>query len=342
MKRDKIVHAAQAGFTLVELAIVLVVVGLVLVLGTTLIGPLTKSVKRNETKEIVNAAVESIASFASSSKRLPLDPVGDPTAEFYRSVRNSNDAWTKPLLYMMDASLTTIPGGTTDAICGRKSTGYTVCRDAVCTATTNIPNVAFVIVSRAENYNIQTGTLVNGVCPARQTCVRVYETGTPNIDDYSSLLPPDPDPLRAENYDDIVKWVTLDELRTKVGCQGAQLKIVNNELPYGFVNSAYTVTVFADGGIPYTVGVGKYRWCIQPASGSLPAGITATPNTVNGNCSSFAETSWLRADSLVFSGTPTTQNSYQMTIFVRDNNDLAGTNNNKAQRNFVLTINPQN
>jgi prepilin-type N-terminal cleavage/methylation domain-containing protein len=329
MKRDKIVHAAQAGFTLIEIAIVLVVVGLILVLGTTLMGPLTKSVKRNETKEIVNADVESIASFASSSKRLPT------AAEFPNTVRNPNDAWSKQLLYIVDASLTTIPGGTSDAICGRKSTAYTVCRDAVCTVATNIPNVAFVVVSGAENYNIQTDTPIIGVCPANQICVRVYEIGTPNIDDYPA------DVNRQENYDDIVKWVTLDELRTKVGCQGAQLKIVNNELPYGYVNTIYTATVYAEGGIPYTVGVGKYRWCIQPASGSLPAGITATPNTVNGNCSALAEASWLRADSLVFSGTPTTQNSYQMTIFVRDNNDPAGANDNIAQKNFVLTINPQ-
>ena len=328
MKRDKIVPAAQAGFTLIEIAIVLIVVGLVLVLGITLMGPLTKSVKRNETKEIVNAAVESIASFASSSKRLPT------AAEFPNAVRNPNDAWTKPLLYIIDASLTTIPVGTTDAICGRKSTGYTVCRDAVCTVATNIPNVAFVVMSGAENYNIQTGTLIGGVCPAGQTCVRVYEIGTPNIDDYPADL------NRPEDYDDIVKWVTLDELRTKVGCQGAQLKIVNNELPYGYVNSIYTATVYADGGIPYAAG-GKYRWCIQPASGSLPAGITANPNTVSANCSLLAESSWARADSLVFSGTPTTQNSYQMTIFVRDNNDPTGTNDNIAQKNFVLTINPQ-
>jgi hypothetical protein len=204
---------------------------------------------------------------------------------------------------------------------------------------TNITNVAFIVVSGAENYNIQTGTLVGGVCPAGQTCVRVYEIGTPNIDNYPA------DVNRPENYDDIVKWVTLDELRTKVGCQGAQLKVVNNELPYGFVNSVYTATVYADGGVTFTPPGGKYRWCIQTVSGLLPAGITRTPVTVpiSMNCSTLAEALLVaRADSLVFSGTPTTQNSYQMTIFARDNNDPAGTNDNIAQKNFVLTINPQN
>jgi hypothetical protein len=214
---------------------------------------------------------------------------------------------------------------------------------------TNISNVAFVVVSGAENINIQTtGTLVGPPCPAGQNCVRVYEIGTPNIDDYPPPPPPPiNDPLRVENYDDIVKWVTLDELRTKVGCQGAQLKVVNNELPYGFVNSAYTVTVFADGGIPYAGALGKYRWCIQMAGPlpALPAGITRTPVTVpiSTDCSSLAEAFWVaRADSLVISGTPTSQNSYQMTIFARDNNDLVGMNDNIAQKNFVLTISPQN
>jgi len=54
----------QKGLTLVEVAIVLVILGLLIGLGASLIGPLTKRAKITETRDIVNAAVESVIGFA--------------------------------------------------------------------------------------------------------------------------------------------------------------------------------------------------------------------------------------------------------------------------------------
>lgn len=34
---------------------------------------------------------------------------------------------------------------------------------------------------------------------------------------------------RTEEFDDIVKWVTTDELRVKIECPGAQLRIITTE-----------------------------------------------------------------------------------------------------------------
>jgi prepilin-type N-terminal cleavage/methylation domain-containing protein len=335
-------NSYDRGMTLVEIAIVLVIIGIVIGLGTALVGPLTKRAKINDTKEIVNADVESVISFAASNRRLPV-PTG---TEFTNNVRNPNDAWTKPLYYIVDTNLTTIPAGTSDAICGRKTTTYTICRDAACTAATNIQNVAFIVASGAENFNLQTGILTGGVCPAGQTCVRVYNVDTAGIDDCTTAVncPNYPAALlinRPEAYDDIVKWVNLDELRTKVGCQGAQLKIINNELPSGSVTALYGAIVYGDGGIPYGVG-GSYRWCIQTTTGILPTGFTATPNVVNTNCLGLAEGTWGQANNLQFSKLAGTgaAGSYNFSVFVRDNNDTAGTNDNITQKSFVLTINP--
>ena len=61
----------QKGFTLIEIAIVLVIVGLLIGMGASLMGPLTRRVKNNETKEIVNAAVESLLSYGASNNELP-------------------------------------------------------------------------------------------------------------------------------------------------------------------------------------------------------------------------------------------------------------------------------
>ncbi|MGE3259894.1 MAG: type II secretion system protein, partial [Geobacter sp.] len=46
------------GFTLVELAVSLVVIGLLIGLGTAMVGPLMSSIKVRESRENLGAAVE--------------------------------------------------------------------------------------------------------------------------------------------------------------------------------------------------------------------------------------------------------------------------------------------
>lgn len=329
------------GFTVIELAIVIIIIGLIIGIGAGMIGPLTKKIKRDETKEIINADVESLIGFASSIRRLPT------VAEFSNSVRNPNDSFSKPLYYIVEPNLTAIPSGTSDAICGRRTTSYTICRDAACTAATNIQNAAFIVASGADNSNLQTGILSGGVCPTGQTCVRIYETDTPNIDECTTAVncPNYPAALlidRPEAYDDLVKWVTLSELRTKVGCQGTQLKIVNNELPYGRVGNLYSnVVIYGDGGIPFPSG-GNYKWCIK---GTMPTGI-ANPTTgcpATTSCASLGgEGEWLQASNLIISGTPTAAGSYSINVLLRDNNDsdINQSIDNCAQKTFVITISP--
>lgn len=303
------------GFSLIELSIVLVIMGILISFGTGMIAPLTKRVKYTETKEVVNAAVESIISFASASNRIPT------TSEFQSIARTSRDAWKKDLYYIPDANLDDLTAG---GVCGRKTTGITlrICTNSQCTSYNDISNVAFVIISGSENYNIQTNN-VSGM-------VVVYETGTINIDNYST------DMNRPETYDDLIKWITLDELRTKTGCQGSQLKIINNELPYGFQNSQYSAAVFADGGVPFGSS-GKYKWCRQESS---PTGLTFNPSTISTNALGLSENLWGQSNSLSISGTPTAFGNFTLTIFVRDNNDTSGSNDNITQKTLVLTINP--
>ena len=314
------------GLTLVEVAIVLVILGLLIGLGASLIGPLTKRAKITETRDIVNAAVESVIGFAAKNNRLPTN------TEFPQAVRNPNDAWTKPLVYFVDSSLTTSSNNPSEGICGRKTTNLIVCTDVNCN--NQIPDVAFIVVSGGPNYNVQTGPSTTSPCPSGKTCYKVYPQDTPNVDDYPN------DFTRQEEYDDIVKWVTLDELRIKAGCQGAQLKILNNELPYGIENSEYNATIYAEGGVPFQSG-GKYKWCIE---GNLPSGLFSNPSTSSSDCSSLSEASWVQADDLTINREHTAQaiakGTYKLTFFVRDNQDPSGSNDNIAQKTLVLTINP--
>lgn len=300
------------GFSLIELSIVLVIMGILISFGTSMIAPLTKRVKYTETKEVMNAAVESIISFAAANNHIPT------TLKFQSIVRTTRDAWTKDLYYIPDLNLDDLNAG---GVCGRKTTGITVRFYTDATTYTDIPNVAFVIVSGSENYNIQTNNVSGRVT--------VWQTGTINIDNYTT------DMNRPETFDDLIKWITLDELRAKTGCQGSQLKIINNELPYGFQNSQYSATVFADGGVPFGSG-GKYKWCRQESS---PTGLTFNPSTLSANALELSENLWGQADSLAISGTPTASGSFTLTVFVRDDNDTSGANDdNITQKTLVLTI----
>ncbi len=316
MRGNKL-HKASA-FTLIELAIVLVVIGILVGMGVGLVGMLTKRAKYNEAKEVVDAAVESVINFAAFNNRLPT------SSGFPSVVRESKDPWGKELVYFPAPGL----DSNSTNICGLRKTDLKVwqCQDASCSSYTTIDNVAFAVVSGGLNYNVQTSN-ASGI-------IKVYDYGTDNVDDY-----PDDGINRPEKYDDIVKWVTLYELQTKLQCQKGdkgRLTILNNELPYGFVGSNYEATVYADGGIPFDSG-GKYKWCIE---GSLPPGITANPNATSSNCLANPESFWGQADSFSLSGTPSQAGTYQIKVFVRDNADPTGENDNIATKSFVVTINP--
>ena len=295
------------GFTLIEMAIVLIILGLLLGIGASLIGPLTKRAKYTETKEIINANVESIIGYAAINNCLP------DQNSWKNVVRNSRDSWNKEFLYISDDQISGSNCSKEAGICEKKTTSLTVikCYDSSCSSQTSINDVAFVMISGGFNYNIQTDKDSDGK-------IKVYEPGINNIDDYSG------DFSRPESYDDIVKWVTLPELKIKIGCTGNPLKILNTELPIGYQDQPYSATIYADGGIPYPSG-GKYDWCLD---GVLPAGINSSATS----CAS----GWTQADNVSLSGIPSSHGTFLLTFKVKDKDG------NEAEKKFVLTINPSN
>ncbi|MEF3168313.1 MAG: prepilin-type N-terminal cleavage/methylation domain-containing protein [Deltaproteobacteria bacterium] len=321
----------NAGFTLIEMAIILVVIGILTGLGAGMISPMIKRIKTNETKDTLAAAAEGVVSYAALHKEIPT------LAEIPSVARTMGDSWKKDLLYVPDGLLTT------PDICGRSSTGLSVIQcgaDPACTTPRIVQNAAFVLASGGENMNIQLGTGAFAGCPAGKTCIRVWDTGTPDLDGYSA------DMSRNESFDDLVTWITLDELRIKAGCVGPALRIVNNELPFGSEGNSYMAEVIADGGVPFeTTDGNEYKWCVQwSVQGDVPDGLSLTPNATSSDCAHADEgtAAWGQAKSLVIQGTPAagTSSTYPVRIFVRDNNDPSGENDNIASKNFVITINP--
>ncbi len=331
------------GFTLVELAVSLVVIGLLIGLGTSMVGPLMSAIKVRESRENLGAAVESINSWAAGNNSLP------DTTNITNVVRTPSDAWGRDFIYLYDANLAPATA-TKDTICGRKTTRITVrqCLTADCTTTSGTDyvdthNVVYVVLSKGDDATIETTA-----SDAAITASRPFSTGA----DVRVTL--------DYNNSDLVRWATLDELRTKVGCQGPQLRIVNNELPFGYAGVSYpaagtTLNFSVDGGATPSV----YRWCIEAANATpLPSGLdfsSTSPTlpirvTPTNSCRELAETNWGAASSLTLSTAPLTspygtiaagtQGSYSFTVYVRDNNDTSGSNDNIAAKAFVLTINP--
>ena len=331
------------GFSLVEMALVLVVVGIVIGIGAGMIGPLTTMSKTRESREILESDIASVSSWSASNNRLPtFTPTPPDTTRFDQIVKSPVDSWGRPLMYLYDANLA--PSGanvpTKDTICGRKTTAISITDTTVIpTVTTN--NVAFVIISQGEDALTQTtlNGILNGVALNGVIAGSGAATGTIT---------------RDPTVSDIIRWITLDELRSKVGCQGAQLRIVNNELPFGALPTTYSVKVYADGGVPFAANPNTYKWCVNtlPAGFSAPIGGIQNANCLNANEATWGTTTAASELTISFAANAVglVSGSHQITVVARDNADNVTTSNacnnaspgdNCAQKSFVLTINPQ-
>lgn len=177
-------------FTLVELAIVLVVIGILIGVGAGLIGILTKRVKYSENKESVKRAVEALKGYAIRFGYLPnarLPQNYNPSQEdpAFNNVGVSGfDAHGKALLYIPAQELT---NNSTD-LCSLNGTSFSIVDKG-----NTKGNIAFLVVSGNLNFNIQTYTTI-------------YSQGEENIDDFPY------DFSRPEEYDDIVEYVSFFEL----------------------------------------------------------------------------------------------------------------------------------
>jgi Tfp pilus assembly protein FimT len=198
------------GFTLVELAIIMVLVGILVGVGASMIGPLTKRAKLNETRDIVNGAVEAVVGFAAPRNRVP-DLTASPSAtSFWTNVRTQNDAWARQLVYVFDNNLAT-------SICGRTTTNITVrtCNDSGCTTFTDVLNVAFLVFSVGDNSVNQTYAAGSAAIGA-PTTILTYPVGVT---------------VGGLDNDDVAKWLTLSELQMKMACvqqQCTAYQIYNN------------------------------------------------------------------------------------------------------------------
>lgn len=210
LEREKL----QTGFTLTEIAIALVIIGLVVGLGAGMIGSLTRRMKLNETKAITRLAKESLLSYAVRNGYLPPDTGPNPLG--IAGARN-RDVWGNDLVYSADDALE----GISADVCNATSTSFVIymCEDVQCTTFDTLQNIAFVVFSRGEDFSGEgTGTGAAGSgspCPAYvmpscgpgMTCFYVREQGA--CYEFGG---------EEYRYDDIVKMVSIFEIQRARKC----------------------------------------------------------------------------------------------------------------------------
>lgn len=261
------------GFTLIELAMVMIIVGLLLTIGMSLVGPLTKRAKNIEARETVSAAKAALLGYSVKNGFLPLSTSADPLG---LAGARRLDAWGRNLLYNVTSGVTTSLDGPGNNACGRTATNRTVfeCTDAACTAASanTKSNIAFIVYSDGEDADgagTTTMPTAGPACPVTvpaTTCYWIREQGS---SDASYTL----------QYDDIVQYVTLDEIRTGMGCSQPLVITSPATLPQGEEDSFYSYSLQAIGGRP------PYAWSIatQPGSGLTMNASGLISGTINVN-----------------------------------------------------------
>jgi len=248
---------AGQGFTLIEIAMVLVIVGLLIGVATALLGPLIKQAKYKQSLETVKAAKEAVIGFVLNSRRLP-------TAAEFSSITKNVDAWNQNLFYYPDPLLT--PAGAD--LCCTATTGFQLedrcptgqdcgTGDPCCKSGT-----AFVILSLGENHANETGAAPT---------FKILQYGA--------------------TYDDIVEYVDLSRLRQELSC--SSLSIRTSTLPEGTEDTAYNAQIEGYGGcLPYQPWspAGPISWSgglSLSTAGTISGTIdtSATPSGTLGACS---------------------------------------------------------
>lgn len=302
---DLKINTHQRGFTLIELAIVLIVIGILVGLGAALLGPLTKQAAFKRTRERVRACKESIIGFVAASRRLP-------TQTEFQGICNEKDAWGIDLVYLPDDTTVKYDATndradlTTGSICCNPLPSDMAVNDRAQSGGSNNykKDVAFIVLSKGDD-RTQNGAFTANTDIGGGEIYSVY-----NIEEYS------------DTYDDIIEYATVYELRDAVKCE--PLQMLTTSLPDATEDASYTVTLRATGGCQ------SYTWAASDCSGtasSLPTGISLSGGALTGTPNLFA------GPSGTLNACSTTTSSFTLSV-----TDSAGSCD---ERSFSLVVRPQ-
>ncbi|MBF0213491.1 MAG: prepilin-type N-terminal cleavage/methylation domain-containing protein [Magnetococcales bacterium] len=304
MKRDPLSDAKArcGGFSLVELSIVMIIIGLIIAGGVTVFQPSMRQTYKAKNEVIVRHAVDAMIGFSGSYKRLPTT---------LQSVINSpKDAQNQDLSYAYDDHFLD-----ESSICNRNSAVLSITGSNY-----TVSDVAFVIWSKGYD---------GAVSPSKSS--GPFSTATAfSVPSYSET--------KGAVQDDLVGWATLTQLKAAVGCGGSVMKILASELPVGKVDLAYstTVTFTPDGGLS------PYYWCVEfPAALSDKFTFSPSVlQTAFGNCATTAN-AYVTGTTLTMAPNANTFASteqggpYDFVVYLKDSNATV----NSVSRRFSFYVN---
>jgi prepilin-type N-terminal cleavage/methylation domain-containing protein len=297
------------GFSLIELAISLTIIGLIISGGLQLIKSDREKNLKDQAKDQVKKAIKAIDGFALTYVDLPtwdefateLSPVGASIADLNKS-----------FFYVVDTNLSN-----DEDICAFNTTNLKVDVWVKDSYDHTIDNVAYVVAAQGANLNMQTGI--------SSDTVKVYDYYS--IKDDNSY-----DYTRNQRYDDVVQWVTLNELQNLVNCASNKLIITtDNTLPKDldsssdYLGSSSSAEIFADKGYPFDDGSDSgsdtdYKWCVENAPSWLNNMNCNGSITSQSDCTS-ASASYAQCTTLTLDGNPSLRGSAgvdSFKVYLRD------------------------
>ncbi|QOG11628.1 Ig domain-containing protein [Arcobacter sp. FWKO B] len=206
----------KRAFTVVELAVVLIIIGLLVGGGVGIMGVLTQKAKLSETRQSIEALEQSILGYVQRTKRLPntLNTLGIKTT----------DAYNKSIQYFTMDEI--------DNICDQKPENYLQVQDNTLLPSNLKTDIAFILIADGENRCNQTGDNIE------ETFIVSNQYESINCLDGT-----------AGQYDDIVRYMDIDGLR-KLVCSA--FNISTYILPTGTQWEYYTANLGASDGVaPY-------------------------------------------------------------------------------------------
>jgi len=197
--------SSRRGFTLLEMAFVLVVIGILVGFGAQMLPPLVKQAKLKEDRAFVKQTKTAIIGYALAAGKLPYAATNPNTgtsvnnqARYYLPWAtlgvNGQDAYQKTLFYAVDpylantTSLAQFRTRLNELIAGTHARSL-FCRRTVGSTTTDIP-MAFVVISVGENLRPDT--------PNNDNTDRIITMADNNVFG-------DPAAIISPTYDDILE-----------------------------------------------------------------------------------------------------------------------------------------
>jgi len=237
----------KKGFSLIELALVLVIIGIILSIGLIAFKILIQQSKFKETKAIVQTACDTVVAYAEKNYTLP------DANQFQTLGVRTTDAYGKNLVYAPAPQLTA------NNICTYENPSLLSLNIySSCSGTPTTKNIAFIVYSTGENRLDQTAS-----------------GGT------YSIYPANCE-VNGEIYDDIVCFYDLETIKSKV-CP-PPLRIDTSDLPpTAYEDSYYEGTVKLSGGFPpYNLSATSLPCGLTLSGNRISGVVNCNPASSNG------------------------------------------------------------